>query len=125
MKKTFLLGIQQSNTISSDLLISQDWDLVTVTANRTIDQLSSLYVMMMYDPERIDATQLSIQTSYDDATVFQDSQWSVVLTFQDGIQQWSELFVLSWIPSDEDLIIADIQATFSDDTTQRLLFAQP
>lgn len=121
-----ILGIQRWDIVSSDLIIMQSWDEVQVTANRNITNITSLHVLMMYDPDRIDFEMLSVRSVYETAESFQSSQWSVVITLGDGwIMVDDELFVLQWIDQNEDLIMADIQAIFEDGSVERLLFSQP
>lgn len=121
-----ILGIPRWDIVTSDLLIAQSWDEVQVTANRDIADITSLHILMMYDPDRIDFKMLEVRSVYEVAESFQESQWSVVVTLDN---KWilvdKELFVLQWIDQNEDLIMADIQATFEDGSIERLLFSQP
>jgi hypothetical protein len=121
-----ILGIPRWDIVNSDLLIVQSWDEVQVTANRDIADITSLHILMMYDPDRINFEVLDVSSVYEIAESFQKSQWSVVITLDNGwVIANEELFVLQWINEDEDLIMADIQAIFEDGSIERLLFSQP
>lgn len=121
-----ILGIQRWDIVSSDLLVVQSWNEVRVTANRSITEIMWLHILVMYDPDRIDSQILNVRSVYDTAESFQESQWSVVITFDEGwMVVGDEIFVLQWIDQNEDLIMADIQAIFRDGSMERLLFSQP
>lgn len=120
-----ILGIQKWSITSSDIEIKQFEDYVLFRANRTIPQMRSLHVLVMYDDEYVDASWLSIESDNISSQSFEKNQWAIVVTLEQWVEANEELFVLKWLTINDDLIIADIQATFIDWTSERLLFSQP
>jgi hypothetical protein len=49
----------------------------------------------------------------------------IIVNIDTQVSPNKELFIINGIESNQDLIIADIFATFEDETTERLLFSQP
>lgn len=120
-----ILGIQQWDVLSSDVHIEQFDEHVKFTANRISDEMDSLHILVMYDDEYVDMSALSVLSKYTTTQNFEKNQWVIVIDMREWIQPNEELFRLYWIMKSDDLIIADIQATFEDWTSERLLFSQP
>jgi hypothetical protein len=120
-----ILGIQKWDVVSSDILIEQFDEYVTFSANRTMDEMRSLHILVMYDDEYVDAWWLSVESSKAVSQSFERNQWVIVVTTPQWIQANDQLFTLQWILKSDDLIIADINATLDDWSSERLLFSQP
>lgn len=120
-----ILGIQKWDIISSDIQIQQFEEHVVFRANRTIDEMRSLHILVMYDDEYVDASDLWIESLKPFSQSFERNQWVIVVSTQQWVSANEELFTLQWVQKSNDLIIADIHATLDDGSSERLLFSQP
>lgn len=120
-----ILGIQRGEVTASDLTITQSDDSVIVTSRRSLPSLESMHFVVLFDGKAIDAADMEATSSYSLAQSFEDDQWSVIVLFGDEVLLADTLIMkIQWFDDEEDMVIADIIATFSDGDTERLIFSQ-
>lgn len=120
-----ILWIQNWETSFGDIEIEQLQDHIVFRMNREITDLSSIHFLVMYDDEYVQSDSLWVQSNYPITSSFTDNQWMIIVNIDTQVSPNKELFIINGIESNQDLIIADIFATFEDETTERLLFSQP
>lgn len=108
--------------IESDVEMQVVWNELILKASRTIPNVKSLSMFAFYDTNTVRWTEDSVVTQFSKA-VSEGDPWeaTIIITFNDKeIKAWTEIMKIRVNGNAFDMMISDIQAIFTDDSSEPL-----
>lgn len=114
------------NTVITDMFVSVEEDNLVITAWKNIPDVASVSILFVYDAETVKRSDDWVVSSYDVAvSAWEKWEATVVVPVGGQLDKDSEILEIrvNWSPY--DIIVADVVATFSDDSVSPLTLTMP
>ncbi len=106
---------------STDIVTYVKDGQVHIVAGKPIDAVSSISILISYDPETVTLDGSKITSTKDISFAAGDAWYAtVVIDRIDSMKKWDELVVMNDVGEAQDIAISDVVVTFSDGSTEKL-----